>query len=69
MAVRTGIAVLTIAVKGICRTLTVYRNAINGLIAAAVTGGVISSTQAAILGTWLDGAQAACDILRSVSGY
>lgn len=66
---RTGIAALTVAVKTICRLLVTYRPAINGLINAAVTAGTITTVQRDILNTWLDGAQAACNVLRVVSGY
>jgi hypothetical protein len=68
-ALRTGIAALTVAVKHICKLLTTYRPAINGLIDAAVSGGHITSSQATTLKSWLDGASAACDVLRIVSGY
>jgi len=69
MALRTGIAILTVIVEHICRVLNAYRPAINGVISAAVTAGTITSTQASIIGTWLDGASAACAILKAVSGY
>jgi hypothetical protein len=69
MALRTGIAIATLFIKELCRVLNVYRNAINGVINAAVSAGTISSVQRDILFTWLDGAQAACDIIRIVSGY
>jgi hypothetical protein len=69
MALRTGIVVLTLLVEHICRVLNTYRPAINGVIAAAVTAGSISSSQATTIGTWLDGAQAGCAILKTVSGY
>jgi len=69
MALRTGLAVLTVLVKHICRLLTTYRPAMDQVIAAAVAGSLITSVQAGILATWLDGAQTACDILRIVTGY
>jgi hypothetical protein len=69
VALRTGIVVLTLIVEHICRLLNTYRPAINGVIAAAVSGGNITSAQATTLGTWLDGAQAGCAILKTITGY
>jgi hypothetical protein len=69
MAVRTGIVVVTLLVKHICRVLSVFRPSIDTVIANAVAGDVITSTQSASLKVWLDGTQAACDIIRLVSGY
>jgi hypothetical protein len=69
MALRTGIVVLTLIVEHICRLLNSYRPAINGVIASAVTAGNITSSQATTIGLWLDGAQTACAILKTVSGY
>jgi hypothetical protein len=69
MAFRTGIAILTTLVKHACRVLTTYRAAMSVVIDAAVTGGTITSAQRTTLNTWLDGMQAACDILKVVSGY
>jgi len=69
MALRTGIVVLTLIVEHICRLLTAYRPAMNGVIAAAVTADTITASQANTIGAWLDGAQAACAILKAVSGY
>jgi len=69
MALRTGMAIVTLLVMHICRTLNAYRPAMNAVIAAAVTAGTITSGQATTIGTWLDGAQAACAILKTVTGY
>jgi len=69
MAIRTGIVVLTLLIKHICRLLSVFRPSIDSVIAAAVSGSVITSAQSTTLHTWLDGAQSACDIIRLVSGY
>lgn len=69
MALRTGIVIVTLLVEHICRVLTTYRPAINGVIANAVTATTISSAQAATLETWLDGIQAACAVLKTISGY
>jgi hypothetical protein len=69
MATRTGIAVLTVIVKHVCRLLTTFRPSIDQVIATAVANSLITSGQATTLKAWLDGAQAACDILRLVSGY
>lgn len=66
---KTGIVVATIAIKKLCHTLTTYRPVINQVIAAAVSAELITTIQAGILNTWLDGAQTACDIIRTVSGY
>lgn len=69
MAVRTGIAAATIAIKQLCKLLHIFRPSISSLISAAVTAGKITSSQATILNNWLDAAQNACDIIRLVSGY
>lgn len=69
MALRTGIVALTLFIKHICHLLTTYRPAIDVVIAAAVSASTITSAQAASLKAWLDGAQAACDVVRAVSGY
>ena len=69
MALRTGIVILTLLVKHICRVLATWRTPISGVIAAAVTSSIITSGQAATLNTWLDGAQTACDVLRTVTDY
>lgn len=69
MALRTGISAATKIAEHLCRLLTAYRPAINTVIAAAVTAGTITSGQAATAGTWLDGAQTACAVLKAVSGY
>lgn len=66
---RTGIVIVTQLVKHICHVLTTYRPRIDEVIALAVSGGTITSVQADILKTWLDGAQTSCDIIRAVSGY
>jgi len=66
---KTGIVVVTVLTKHICKVLTRYRPVMDTVIAAAVTEGVITSIQQAVLKTWLDGAQSACDIIRLVSGY
>jgi N-acetyl-gamma-glutamylphosphate reductase len=69
MATRTGIAALTVIVKHVCRILTTFRPAIDQVIATSVADNLITSGQATTLKAWLDAAQAACDILRLVSGY
>jgi len=69
MAERTGIVALVQIVKHACRILTTWRVHIDAVIAAAVSAGAITSIQAGVLKTWLDGAQVACDILRTVTGY
>lgn len=69
MAVKTGAASLTLLAKHICHLLTTWRPAINGVIAAAVAASVITPAQSVTLTAWLDGASAACDILRVITGY
>lgn len=69
MAVKTGIVAATLFVKSLCHVLLRYRPAMDAVIASAVSAGHITSVQAATLETWLNGAQAACDIIRTVSGY
>lgn len=69
VALRTGMAIATQVVKHLCRILITYRPAMDGVLAAAVTGSIITAAQKATLDAWLDGASAACDILRLVSGY
>jgi len=56
-------------VKQACHILQVWRPTIDAAINGAVTAGNITSAQAATLTAWLNGAQAACDIVRLVSGY
>jgi hypothetical protein len=67
--IRTGIVAATIFIKQLCHVLVTYRSKMDGVIQAAVVGGVITTTQRDILFTWLDGAQVACNIIRTVSGY
>lgn len=69
MALRTGIVAATLFIKSLCHVLLTYRSTMNSVIQAAVTGGFITTVQRDILYTWLDGAQTACDIIRTVSGY
>lgn len=69
LPLRTGIVIVTVLVKHICHVLTTYRPRINEVIDAAVASALIEPGQATILKNWLDGAQAACDIVRLVSGY
>jgi hypothetical protein len=69
VALRTGIVILTLLVEHICRLLATYRTAMNAVIAAAVTGGSITSAQATVIGDWLDAASAACVVLKSITGY
>lgn len=69
MALRTGMAVATLILEHLCRVLTAYRPAMNAVIASAVSAGTITSAQAGTLGTYLDGAQAACAILKTITGY
>lgn len=69
MALRTGIVAITLFIKHLCHTLNTYRPVIDGIIDAAVTAGTITAVQRDILKTWLNGAQTACDIVRTVSGY
>lgn len=69
MSLKTGIVAATLFIKQLCHVLLRYRPAIDGVISAAVTAGTITSLQAGILTTWLDGAQTACNVIREVSGY
>jgi hypothetical protein len=69
MAVRTGIVVLTVVVKHICHILTTWRPSIDGVVDAAVSGSVITSAQRDTLNSFLNLAQAGCDILRVITGY
>lgn len=69
MALRTGIAAATLFIKELCRVLRTYRPAIDGVVTTAVSGGLITAAQKVLLDSWLDGAQAACDVIRLVSGY
>lgn len=67
--VRTGLVAVTLALEAICRTIRKYRPKMDDALAAAVTGGVITSDQKATVTTFLDITQAACDVLRIVTGY
>jgi len=69
MPLRTGIVALVLLVKHICRVLATWRTPISGVIASAVSSSLITSSQAATLNTWLDGAQTACDVLRTITDY
>lgn len=69
ITLRTGMAVATQIIKHLCRILQVYRPAMNDVIAAAVSAGHISAAQQLLLNSWLDGAAAACDVIRIVTGY
>jgi len=39
------------------------------VIAAAVSAGHITAAQKLLLDSWLDGASAACDVIRIITGY
>jgi hypothetical protein len=69
MATRTGIVALVQLAKHACRILTTFRPAIDSLIAAAVTAGSITTAQQTTLESWLNLTQAACDVLKVVTGY
>jgi len=69
MALRTGIVAATLYIKLLCHVLVTYRSKIDSVIAAAVSGSIITTVQADILKTWLDGAQTSCNIIREISGY
>jgi hypothetical protein len=69
ITLRTGMAIATQVVKHLCRILITYRPAMDGVLAQAVTAGHITAAQKLLLDSWLDGAAAACDVLRLVSGY
>lgn len=69
MAGKTGIVALVGFVKHICHLLVTWRGKIDGALDFAVTTGSITSSQAATVKTWLDGAEAACTVLRIVTGY
>ncbi len=69
MALRTGMSILTRIVEHMCRLLATYRAAINGVLAAAVSAGTITAAQKATVDSFLDLANAACAVLKVVSGY
>jgi len=69
MALKTGLVAVVIALEGICRTIRTYRTKMDVAIDAAVTGGVITVGQGTIAKDFLTAAQAACDVLRIVTGY
>lgn len=66
---RSGIVAVTFAVKHICHILVSYRNAIDGVLDAAVASETITADQRLIAANFLDLATGACDIFRAVSGY
>lgn len=69
MALRTGIVSLTVIVKSMCRLLATFRPAIEATLTAAVSGGLITTVDKDAVDAFLDGASAACTVLRVVSGY
>jgi hypothetical protein len=69
LPIKTGIVIATLLIKRLCHVLTTYRPVMNEVIAAAVLAGHITSLQADVLATWLDSAQGACNIIRTISGY
>jgi len=69
LPLKTGMVIATLLIKHLCRILTTYRPVMNQVIAAAVAESVITDVQAAILNTWLDGAQTACNIIRDITNY
>jgi len=66
---RTGISVAAKVAIHLCKVLTTYRSAIDGVVAGGVTSGAITSGQAADIKTWLDAASAACTALKLLTGY
>jgi hypothetical protein len=66
---KDGLVALTRITEHACRLLIKYRPKMDNAISIAVTTGAITSFQAGVLNTWLDGAQTACGILKIITGY
>jgi predicted anti-sigma-YlaC factor YlaD len=69
MATRNGTVGMTLVIEHMCRLITKYGAAITVAVNAAATAGTITTAQASTLEAFLAGAQAACVIIKAVSGY
>jgi hypothetical protein len=69
MALRTGMAIVTLLLIHMCRVLNTYRHAMDTVIEAAVVGGTITTEQSNTVNTFLNGAQAACNVMKAITGY
>lgn len=69
MPVKTGIVAAVLVVKHLCRIIVTWRPAIEGVLAAAVSGGTITAANKVTVDDFLNLATAACDVLRTVTGY
>lgn len=66
---KNGLVAATRLAEHMCRLITKYRPVMDAAIAAAVSAGAITSAQADSLHTWLDGASAACAVLKAITKY
>jgi len=69
MPLRTGIVALVVILKHMCHLLGIWRVSIDAVLSSAVTGGQITAAQKTTVDNFLDAAQAACDVVRVVTGY
>lgn len=69
MPIKTGIVAAVVFVKELCRVLRVWRPAIDIVVNNAVTTGLITAANKATVDQFFDVAQAACDVLRVITGY
>jgi hypothetical protein len=69
MATRTGMSEATQIAKHMCRLLASFSPAMRVAISSAVTAALITSEQGVTLNIWLDGTNAACDVLRAITKY
>jgi len=68
-AFKTGMVVITQALKHICRELNKYSPSIRASIDAAQTAGTITAVQAAQAVAFLGTVNAVCDVFRLITGY
>jgi hypothetical protein len=66
---KTGMVALTLAVKTICRILGAWRVHIDAVLVAAVAAATITQAEADSITSYLNATQAACDLLRRITGY
>lgn len=66
---KTGAVVITRAIEHICRLAVKYGPPLQAFIAASVTAGLITSSEAALIQASLTAVQAACTAWKKLTGY